>query len=82
MGLRIAGACPLLKRAPTLMEVAFVCRADAQHLHRPERQTASLRSLFGSLVASLLGARSCRAFGVSQGNRMVRMETASIEGES
>jgi hypothetical protein len=40
------------------MVKAITC--DVQHLHRPERQTAAL---FGPLVASLLGARSCRAFG-------------------
>ena len=41
---------------------------DAQPCNRPERRTASLRSLFGSRRASRAGARSLRTLGISQLN--------------
>ena len=44
---------------------------DAQQSVRPERPTAPLRSLLGTLVAPLLGARSTAAFGIYMEHPMI-----------
>ena len=45
---------------------------DARQSVRPERPTAPLRSLLGTLVAPLLGARSTAALGEQECNGKVR----------